>query len=124
MIGRYLRAGIMEGGAAPPRREGTRWARFVRYADDFQVYVESKRAGGRVMASSRKERRITAMLAMLFSNACVSPGQPLPPSLFRHPPLDLFEPVEHDDRLATHGGPLWPPEYEEGLSVARYVIHR
>ena len=75
VIGRYLRAGIMEGGVAPPRREGTpqggplspllsnilldeldkelerRGHCFVRYADDFQVYVESKRAGERVMAS-------------------------------------------------------------------------
>ncbi len=75
VIGRYLRAGIMEGGAAPPRKEGTpqggplspllsnilldeldkelerRGHKFVRYADDFQVYVESKRAGERVMAS-------------------------------------------------------------------------
>jgi group II intron reverse transcriptase/maturase len=75
VIGRYLRAGIMEGGVALPRKEGTpqggplspllsnilldeldkelerRGHRFVRYADDFQVYVESKRAGERVMAS-------------------------------------------------------------------------
>ena len=75
VIGRYLRAGIMEGGVAPPRREGTpqggplspllsnillddldkelerRGHCFVRYADDVQVYVESKRAGERVMAS-------------------------------------------------------------------------
>jgi RNA-directed DNA polymerase len=75
VIGRYLRAGIMEGGVAPPRREGTpqggplspllsnilldeldkelerRGHCFVRYADDFQVYVESKRAGECVMAS-------------------------------------------------------------------------
>ena len=75
VIGRYLRAGIMEGGVAPPRREGTpqggplspllsnilldeldkelerRGHCFVSYADDFQVYVESKRAGERVMAS-------------------------------------------------------------------------
>ena len=65
----------MEGGVAPPRRAGTpqggplspllsnmllveldkelerRGHCFVSYADDFQVYVESKRAGERVMAS-------------------------------------------------------------------------
>ena len=84
VIGRYLRAGIMEGGAAPPRREGTpqggplspllsnilldeldkelerRGHRFVRYADDFQVYVESKRAGERVMESLERflEKRL------------------------------------------------------------------
>ena len=74
VIGCYLRAGIMEGGVAPARREGTpqggplspllsnilldeldkelerRGHCFVRYADDLQVSVESKRAGERVMA--------------------------------------------------------------------------
>ena len=84
VVGRYLRAGIMEGGVAPPRKEGTpqggplspllsnilldeldkelehRGHRFVRYADDFQVYVESKRAGERVMASLERflEKRL------------------------------------------------------------------
>ncbi|MCH7890909.1 MAG: group II intron reverse transcriptase/maturase [Gemmatimonadetes bacterium] len=75
VIGRYLRAGIMEDGVVSPRAEGTpqggplspllsnvllddldkelerRGHRFVRYADDFQVYVKSKAAGERVMAS-------------------------------------------------------------------------
>lgn len=75
LIGRYLRAGMMEGGLTSPRTEGTpqggplspllsnilldeldrelerRGHRFVRYADDFQVYVKSKAAGERVMAS-------------------------------------------------------------------------
>lgn len=75
VIGRYLRAGTMEGGVTTPRREGTpqggplspllsnillddldkelerRGHRFVRYADDFQVFVKSRRAGERVMAS-------------------------------------------------------------------------
>jgi len=75
LIGRYLRAGMMEGGLTSPRTEGTpqggplspllsnillddldkelerRGHRFVRYADDFQVYVKSEAAGGRVMAS-------------------------------------------------------------------------
>ena len=75
VIGRYLRAGIMEGGVTSFRREGTpqggplspllsnillddldkelerRGHRFVRYADDFQVYVKSERAGERVLAS-------------------------------------------------------------------------
>jgi RNA-directed DNA polymerase len=75
LIGRYLRAGMMEGGVVSPRGEGTpqggplspllsnvlldeldkelerRGHRFVRYADDFQVYVRSKAAGERVMAS-------------------------------------------------------------------------
>ncbi len=75
VIGRYLRAGITEGGVTSFRREGTpqggplspllsnillddldkelerRGHRFVRYADDFQVYVKSARAGERVLAS-------------------------------------------------------------------------
>ncbi len=75
VIGRYLRAGIIEGGVTSPRREGTpqggplspllsnillddldkelerRGHRFVRYADDLQVYVKSERAGERVLAS-------------------------------------------------------------------------
>jgi RNA-directed DNA polymerase len=75
LIGRYLRAGLMEGGLVSPRTEGTpqggplspllsnivldeldkelerRGHRFVRYADDCNVYVRSKRAGERVMAS-------------------------------------------------------------------------
>jgi RNA-directed DNA polymerase len=75
LIGRYLRAGMMEGGLMSPRMEGTpqggplspllsnillddldkelerREHRFVRYADDFQVYVKSETAGERVMAS-------------------------------------------------------------------------
>src|SRR5258706_9493407 len=75
LIGRYLRAGMLEGGVASARREGTpqggplspllsnilldeldkelerRGHRFVRYADDCNVYVRSKAAGERVMAS-------------------------------------------------------------------------
>jgi len=75
LIGHYLRAGMMEGGLMSPRTEGTpqggplspllsnillddldkelerRGHRFVRYADDFQVYVKSEAAGERVMAS-------------------------------------------------------------------------
>jgi len=75
LIGRYLRAGLMEGGLASPRTEGTpqggplspllsnillddldrelekRGHRFVRYADDFQVFVKSEAAGERVKAS-------------------------------------------------------------------------
>jgi len=75
LIRRYLQAGMMEGGVVSPRREGTpqggplspllsnilldeldrelerRGHRFARYADDCNVYVRSKRAGERVMAS-------------------------------------------------------------------------
>ena len=75
LIRRYLQAGIMEGGLVSPRTEGTpqggplspllsnvlldeldkelerRGHLFVRYADDCNVYVKSKAAGERVMAS-------------------------------------------------------------------------
>ena len=75
LIRRFLQAGVLEGGLVSPRREGTpqggplspllsnilldeldrelqrRGHRFVRYADDCNVYVRSKAAGERVMAS-------------------------------------------------------------------------
>jgi RNA-directed DNA polymerase len=75
LIRRYLQAGVMEGGLVSPRVEGTpqggplspllsnilldeldkelehRGHRFARYADDVNVYVQSKRAGERVTAS-------------------------------------------------------------------------
>lgn len=75
LIRRFLQAGLMEGGVVSPRVEGTpqggplspllsnilldeldkeleaRGHRFVRYADDCNVYVQSKAAGERVMAS-------------------------------------------------------------------------
>ena len=73
LIRRYLEAGVMTNGVAQERREGTpqggplspllanvlldtvdrelerRGHRFVRYADDCNVYVRSRRAGERVM---------------------------------------------------------------------------
>jgi len=75
LIRRYLRAGVLEGGVVSPRREGTpqggplspllsnilldgldreleqRGHRFVRYADDCNIYVRSRRAGERVLDS-------------------------------------------------------------------------
>ncbi len=75
LIRRFLQAGLMEGGVVSPRLEGTpqggplspllsnillddldrelatRGHRFVRYADDCNVYVRSRRAGERVRAS-------------------------------------------------------------------------
>jgi group II intron reverse transcriptase/maturase len=75
LINRYLQAGMMAGGPVSPRTMGTpqggplspllsnilldeldkelerREHRFVRYADDCNVYVRSKAAGERVMAS-------------------------------------------------------------------------
>ena len=73
LIRRYLQAGRMEGGLSSPRSEGTpqggplspllsnvlldeldqelqrRGHRFVRYADDCNIYVRSRRAGERVL---------------------------------------------------------------------------
>lgn len=75
LIDRYLRAGIMKGGVEEHRRKGTpqgsplspllsnivldeldkelesRGHCFVRYADDFQIYVGSRRTAERVMES-------------------------------------------------------------------------
>jgi group II intron reverse transcriptase/maturase len=75
LIRRYLQAGVMENGLVSPNTEGTpqggplspllsnivldeldkelekRGLRFVRYADDCNIYVRSKRAGLRVMDS-------------------------------------------------------------------------
>lgn len=75
LIRRYLQAGLLEGGLVTQRVEGTpqggplspllsnvlldewdrelerRGHRFVRYADDCNVYVRSQRAGQRVLAS-------------------------------------------------------------------------
>jgi RNA-directed DNA polymerase len=75
LIRLYLQAGMMEGGVVSPRAEGTpqggplspllsnvlldeldkelerRGHRFVRYADDSNIYVKSKRAGERVLES-------------------------------------------------------------------------
>ena len=75
LIDRYLRAGMLENGVVEQRSKGTpqgsplspllsnivldeldkelerRGHRFVRYADDFQIYVGSKRSAERVMKS-------------------------------------------------------------------------
>ena len=75
LIRRYLEAGLMEGGVASARREGTpqggplspllsnilltdldrelekRGYRFCRYADDCNIYVGCKRSGERTMAA-------------------------------------------------------------------------
>src|SRR5262244_2438241 len=78
LIRGFLTAGVMEGGLASPTEEGTpqggplspllsnlmldvldkelekRGHRFVRYADDCNIYVRSQRAGERVMAGIEK----------------------------------------------------------------------
>ncbi len=84
LIRRYLQAGMMDGAVVSPRSEGTpqggplspllsnilldeldrelerRGHRFVRYADDCNVYVKSKAAGERVLASLERfiEKRL------------------------------------------------------------------
>jgi RNA-directed DNA polymerase len=72
LIRSYLEAGVMADGVKQPSEEGTplspllsnvylddldqmlekRGHRFVRYADDITIYVASKRAAERVMAST------------------------------------------------------------------------
>jgi RNA-directed DNA polymerase len=78
LIRAFLRAGVMEGGLVSPVDEGTpqggplspllsnivldefdrelerRGLRFVRYADDSNIYVRSRRAGERVMESIKR----------------------------------------------------------------------
>jgi RNA-directed DNA polymerase len=88
LIRRYLQSGVMVGGLVEPRAEGTpqggplsrvlsnillddldkelegRGHAFCRYADDCNIYVRSKRAGERVMASVSRflERRLKLKL--------------------------------------------------------------
>jgi len=78
LIRKYLQSGVMEGGVKHPTKEGTtqggnlspvlsnivldrldkelenRGHRFVRYADDISIYVQSRRAGERVLESITK----------------------------------------------------------------------
>ncbi len=95
LIRRYLQAGVLEGGLVSPRREGTpqggplspllsnilldeldrelqcRGHRFVRYADDCNVYVRSKAAGERVMASLERFLRKRLRLRVNRSKSAV-----------------------------------------------------
>ena len=78
LIRKYLQSGIMEGGLVKPTKDGApqggplspllsniylnefdkelekRGHKFVRYADDCNIYVKSRRAGERVMESATK----------------------------------------------------------------------
>jgi RNA-directed DNA polymerase len=98
LIRRYLQAGIMEGGVASPRTEGTpqggplspllsnillddldkelerRGHRFVRYADDCNVYVKSRAAGERVLASL--ERFLSQRLRLKVNRAKSAVARP------------------------------------------------
>ena len=97
LIRRYLQAGIMDGGLVSPRTEGTpqggplspllsnilldeldkelerRGHRFVRYADDCNVYVQSKAAGERVMASLEQFLRERLRLKVNREKSAVAP---------------------------------------------------
>lgn len=94
---RYLQVGAMEGGLISPRVEGTpqggplspflsnvmlheldvelerRGHRFVRYADDCNVYVRSKAAGERVMASLERFLAKRLRLQINRSKSAVAP---------------------------------------------------
>ena len=96
LIRRYLQAGIMEGGLVSPRAEGTpqggplspllsnvlldeldkelehRGHRFVRYADDCNVYVRSKAAGERVMTSLERFLRERLRLKVNLDKSAVA----------------------------------------------------
>ena len=98
LLRRYLRAGVLEGGLVSPRQEGTpqggplspllsnlllddldreltrRGHRFVRYADDCNIYVRSKAAGERVMASL--ERFLWTRLRLRINRAKSAVARP------------------------------------------------
>jgi RNA-directed DNA polymerase len=95
LIRRYLQAGMMAGGLVSPRVEGTpqggplspllsnilldeldqelerRGHRFVRYADDCNIYVQSQRAGERVLASIERFLRDRLRLTVNRSKSAV-----------------------------------------------------
>jgi hypothetical protein len=99
LIRRFLQAGMMDGGLVSPREEGTpqggplspllsnilldeldkeleaRGHRFVRYADDCNVYVRSEAAGKRVMASLERflRERLRAVVNHLPARNCGRP---------------------------------------------------
>jgi group II intron reverse transcriptase/maturase len=96
LINRYLQAGMMTGGVVSPRTEGTpqggplspllsnillddldkelerRGHRFVRYADDCNVYVRSRRAGERVMASLERFLQVRLRLKVNRAKSAVA----------------------------------------------------
>src|SRR5499426_3959144 len=98
LIRAFLKSGVMEGGLVSPVDEGTpqggplspllsnivldeldrelegRGLRFVRYADDCNIYVRSRRAGDRVMGSIA--RYITKRLKLKVNEEKSAVGQP------------------------------------------------
>src|SRR5207245_3729551 len=99
LIRAFLNAGVMENGLVSPSVEGTpqggplspllsnlvldeldrelerRGHRFVRYADDCNIYVGSERAGARVMASV--ERFLTRRLKLKVNAAKSAVDRPV-----------------------------------------------
>ncbi len=99
LIGRYLRAGVMVEGVLQPTPEGApqggplspllsnillddldkelehRGLRFVRYADDFQIFVRSERSAQRVFASV--QRYLTQRLKLVVNEQKSSVGPAL-----------------------------------------------
>jgi RNA-directed DNA polymerase len=98
LVRAFLTAGVMEGGLVSPTEEGTpqggplspllsnlmldvldqelekRGHRFVRYADDCNIYVRSRRAGERMMASV--ERFLTKRLKLTVNKAKSAVAKP------------------------------------------------
>jgi RNA-directed DNA polymerase len=96
LIRAFLKAGVMEGGLVSPVDEGTpqggplspllsnlvlddkelerRGHRFCRYADDCNIYVRSRRAGERVMASV--SRFLTSKLRLKVNEAKSAVARP------------------------------------------------
>ena len=129
LIRRYLQAGMMEGGLVSPRREGTpqggplspllsnillddldkelerRGHRFVRYADDCNIYVRSKRSGERVLASVERFLRERLRLTVNRDKSRSGPAlEPQVPGLHVHHAL----PGPTEDRPAV-GATLQSP---------------
>jgi RNA-directed DNA polymerase len=101
LIDRYLKAGVLIGGVRYPTAQGTppggplsplwsnllldrldrererRGHRFVRYADDCNIYVRSAKAGPRVLASLTRYRSVQLNLPMSHSPEPANPlGSP------------------------------------------------
>jgi retron-type reverse transcriptase len=128
LIRRYLQAGLMQGGVASQRVEGTpqggplspllsnillddldkelerRGHAFCRYADDCNIYVQTKRSGERVKASIT--RFLTEPVGVLGQRSEERRGPPLEPEISR---------LHHDDaqKAASEGGAVIGDAAEE-----------
>lgn len=134
LLRRFLQAGVLEGGVASPRLEGTpqggplspllsnilldewdkelerRGHRFVRYADDCQIYVQSQRAGERVMRSmTRFLEEVLRLRVNRVKSAVARPWerQFLGYGFTRYRTTRLTVPVESVRRLKGNLRALW-----------------